>query len=593
MAQPELVRGRPGTGIVLGASLLPYRCALMSLYTTDPTNIDSRLSKSVAGPQCFTKTRNSRHQAHAVPRGYCSLPNSSMSSPSSRSPSVEAMKAIITRAIPNATIESMQPLPPARPQRDARIKISDDRVLMLTIPPSSMLRLLRSEQWLVLSEALVIPWICKTALERASRDKRISIQYLVDTVPQEPQYSTPTNKTTDMGRPQLSDESLLGYLPTLIAHSSSAVELGSAFNLTEPSRGVTIQSLSQKMSETERTSVEYQKGQLIRRISSFNAPNSKFGPVVAVIGSSSLTTDTNAATAVGSGGVDNWQKAFLSLVEGTLRDGEDLAVTISYSLIRHHMHRLSHFLNAVTQSRLVVLDAGSDTNVTVLRSATTGGYGGFDSSSGSRPDLVPNTQGKNTKIGKGGKSGDWAKEKKESGVNLEKSREEQKAASDVNFPTKQTLGKSDIIVTGLRDWSNCIFGDPLVTAVFSEEPSSELLRGFRQQTLPSIASSSLGVGIQRLSSPTPDDLIEDRENASVRLLLYECYHATVCVIKQFYRPTVADGTKREMEARRRLAAVLNKLAEVDENATKRPRTASVEIWPAKRAKPNTGVGGVG
>ena len=82
--------------------------------------------------------------------------------------------------------------------------------------------------------------------------------------------------------------------------------------------------------------------------------------------------------------------------------------------------------------------------------------------------------------------------------------------------------------------------------------------------------------------------MEDRANAAVRLLLYECYHATTSVVRQFYRPD-AGSAARELTARRRLAAVLARLGEVEEAAIgKRPRRASGDAWPSwppvKRAR---------
>ncbi|KAK6069194.1 hypothetical protein SCUP234_10842 [Seiridium cupressi] len=486
-----------------------------------------------------------------------------MNSPPTRSPSVEAIKAVVSRAVPNVSIESIRLLNPARLQRDVCVTISNGKTLVLTIPPPSMLRLLRSEQWLVLSEALVIPWICRRASEHAAKYKRISIQYLIEADPLQNKSAARTD--TSSRRPQTPGQYLIEYLPNLIAHSSASVELGTAFNLTEAPRGILVNSLPRALADAERMVVEYQKGQLVRRISNFSAPNAKFGPVTAVLGPHTPSADSSTATPVGPGGVNSWSKAFLALVESTLRDGEDLAVTISYSLIRHHLNRLSDLLDAVTRSRLVVLDAGSDGNVLVSRRTDAEAKG-----------IV--------------RSRSWT----QTGQSVKREDPEKVDWSVIkgNLERKQTIEASGATVTGLRDWSNCIFGDPLMTSVFSEEPSTEFIRGFRQQPpspspSPSSSPSSATTNIPRISSPPPDDLVEDRENAPIRLLLYECYHATACVVRQFYRPTGADSTRREMAARRRLAAALNKLAEVDENITKRPRKGSVDIGPVKKPKSAT------
>ncbi|KAK6194253.1 autophagy protein atg9 [Pestalotiopsis sp. IQ-011] len=308
-------------------------------------------------------------------------------------------------------------------------------------------------------------------------------------------------------------------------------------------------------------------------MSSLKGPSSKFGPVVAVLGQHAPPTDTNSATGlVGSGGTDSWSKAFLAMVEGILRDGEDLAVTISYSLIRHHVKRLGHLLGAVTQSRLVILDACCDTNVLVHRRTRS------ETRSGTTHDTRTSTT-------------------RRAPAHVDTSEEDSSRSRHWETLVGRTTSAADtdqdphvgLSVSGLRDWSNCIFGDPLMAEVFNDDPPADFIRGFRQQpprgktTAPTTSSPSSHTS--RASSPPPDDLIEDRENASSRLLLYECYHATHAVVKQFHRPAGTDGTRREMEARRRLAAVLNRLAEVDDNVAKRPRSGSLDdMWPMKKSK---------
>lgn len=374
----------------------------------------------------------------------------------------------------------------------------------------------------MLSEALIIPWIARTASEQAPRDTRVSIQYLLSAGSYEGDSSRPASIGQDATQHQSPGQALARRLPVLIAHSPSCPELGTAFNLIEPTRGYPILSLREPLAAIERKSAGFQKGQLVRQISALRSPNYKFGPVVAVLSPSYAPAGPgNTGTSDGSG-VESWGTAFLAMVEGILRDGEDLAVMMSYSLIRHHMQRLGHLLNAVTQPRLVVLDAGDDANVLVSLSEADG-PGGMETRT--------------------------------------------------------------ISVTGLRDWSNCIFGDPLMTSIFCEDDNADFLDGFQTPQPPSPTMGDAG-------SPqgTPgESIIEDHENAHVRLMLYECYHAAVCVVKHFHRPAGPNGTRREMEARRRLASVLNRLAVIDEEVmSKRPRTVSVDIWPAKKPKPGGG-----
>jgi hypothetical protein len=460
-----------------------------------------------------------------------------------RPPSPESVKAAIGHALPTPSIVSIQILPSSRLQRDLSVVLSDGRRLVLTLPPPPTLRLLRSEQWLVLSEALIIPWIGKTVLGQVPRDARISISYLIGAESPGASPSRPKNVQQEPSPHPIPGQALLHQLPALVAHSPFSPELGMAFNLVEPSRGTPISSLSESLAAVERRAVEYQKGQLVRRISSFKSPNAKFGPAVAILGSSLPPAGPGGTvTPLGPGGVESWATAFFAMVEGVLRDAEDLAVTISYSLIRHHMQRLGHFLDAVTQSRLVVFDAGSDANVLVSRH-TKPNYdedGSVDASLARGVAVSP------------GKAGEA------------------------------------ISVTGLHDWSSCIFGDPLMASIFYEDDNAEFLDGFRTPLSSAPSPTMSAMQITRIVTPPPDalgeSLIEDREHAHVRLLLYECYHAIVCIVKHFYRPTGPDSTRREMEARRHLVTVLNKLAGVDESAGKRPRTASVDVWPVKKPR---------
>ncbi|ORY67091.1 uncharacterized protein BCR38DRAFT_482730 [Pseudomassariella vexata] len=454
---------------------------------------------------------------------------------------------------------------------------------MLTLPPSPGLRLLRSEQWLLLSEELLINWILETSLERAPKDAKVSIQSLLDTTTGKGSLSKLATRDMHSNRSSATRKSpLLEYIPAVVSSSASSPKLGSAFNMLEPTRGTSMFGLDKPLTRAERRSVDFQKGQLIRRISSMKAPNAKFGPVVAVIGAPSPVSTQHGTpmSLVGSGGVETWTQAFLSMVEGILRDGEDMAVMMSYSLIRSHVQRLSHLLDAVTESRLVVLSAVNDDNLLVSRGTASRGIdeAGTKLSRGSAVNSstrggAPRRKGRDDKPD-------------ELGCESESTNNEEYD----DHPPEPT----NLAVTGLRDWSSSIFGDPLLASVFSQNPSADFLRGFHQ---PVKDGTEPPANTRKRDTPPlghshgDDGIIQDLENAPIRLLLYECYHAAVCVIKQFYRPAGAASTKREMEARKRLANVLSRLEDVDDMACKRPRRASVtcmEKWPIKRPKSTEG-----
>ncbi|PQE14500.1 Aminoglycoside phosphotransferase protein [Rutstroemia sp. NJR-2017a BBW] len=131
-------------------------------------------------------------------------------------------------------------------------------------------------------------------------------------------------------------------------------------------------------------------------------------------------------------------------------------------------------------------------------------------------------------------------------------------------------------VTGLRSWSQGVFGDPLLSSVF-ENPSASFLEGWNS------------------SAESSEPLIEDPANADVRLLLYRCYRAVVGIVTEYYRPQ-PDSSRRELENRRNLTSALADLEKVDvavNDALKRARSMSISVdrERAKRVKTSSGGGG--
>jgi hypothetical protein len=197
-----------------------------------------------------------------------------------------------------------------------------------------------------------------------------------------------------------------------------------------------------------------------------------------------------------------WSKAFHGLLEGILRDGEDKAVLLPYEVIRTHYKRSSYHLDSVSLPRLLVLDIGNDRNVMVER--------GLD---------------------------------------------EEGAAKTPSGGVK---------LTGLRSWSQGIFGDPLLADCF-DDPSEGCLEGWREGG---------------------EDIIEDGENTQVRMLLYGCFRAVVAIVTEHYRPQ-SDSSRRELEGRRKLTSVLAELEKLGApvgDAPKRSRSLSSDAESSKRQK---------
>ena len=557
----------------------------------------------------------------------------------------EFMRSAIKHAVPDVKVESIRPLPCDPSQRVFAVDVSDGRTLMFALSPSPTLRLLRSEKWLALTNLLVVRWLRAVSESAAGADGKAPPDdlSLVDKIGSRPVKSKRHARTRSTDAPK---RAVLPYVPAPISNSSPTTELGPTFfNLTEPSDGIPVSRLPRPLTAHEREAIDFQTGRLIRRLSEVRSPNGTFGPAIAVLGPRHASQQQHGSQSInsgGSGGAGTWTRAFHSLLESILRDGEDMAVTMSYAPIRYHFRRLAHLLDAVTVSRLVVLDAGDDDNLLVsgaLKEAST----------------VQRTQNDQTETRTpSGETIGLGKQDNE-GVRSERTIEAEIQGSGANIPPSR---QPDLTVTGLWDWSNTVFGDPLFATVFTRETSPEFLRGFRQQPPRSRSptpSSGLIPGAKRekasynkdledelapdaemshfnkhnepknsrssdkdndeetssasadrddkgdLETPDSDsiddeendddeydDVVEDRANAAVRLLLYECYHATTSVVRQFYRPD-AGSAARELAARRRLAAVLARLGEVEEAAVgKRPRRASGDAWPAwppiKRAR---------
>ena len=453
----------------------------------------------------------------------------------------QAVRSLLSGVNPSLSVRELEAVPSSRVQLQYNVKVSDGPSLLLTLPPPAVMRLLRSEELVVESEIAVLKWLTGSATETKNRAGQREGQA---------HGSRSLNAKTSKGSyGQAASKALLEYLPVLVRHGSIDENLAIEYNLSRPPRGVAISSLSRPLSHRERKAVSFQTGQLLRRISTQLSPNGRFGlaaDVLSVPPSTALQQRLEGGLNSSRGG-SSWSIAFQSMLESVLRDAEDLSVMLSYGAIRRHADRFEHFLDAVREPRLVVIDAGEDPNTLVLRPRQR------EESCLSRSK---NTKEKVKPLRPKGR----APEKRECS---EESSEEPDMTSDdeEGYDSETNHGRSQIEVTGLRQWSNCIFGDPLMAQILTHHPLPDLWHAL----------------------DTPDSLIEDEPHAHIRLLLYECYHAVVAVVREFYRPQpVADA---ELVARKQLACVLRRLDELDdEGIVRRRRRCSGEVSPAKRAR---------
>ncbi|RSL41379.1 hypothetical protein CEP53_012782 [Fusarium sp. AF-6] len=492
--------------------------------------------------QCVAQTCNLvRDNIPRSARDFFSVDSSTASSSTPKSmaaaPPERSVLSLLNGISPRLSVQELEVVPSARLQRLYNVKVTEGPSLLLALPPPTVMRLLRSEKSSIGSEAAVLKWLSAVAREKktspASGSKESSGRTRGG--------SSSSERTT---------HSLSGYLPILVRHESIGGGLAVEYNLSRPSRGVAVSALSNPLTHRERRVVDFQVGQLLRRISTQVSPTRRFGIAADVLSVPPSVVHNPARRLEGglheSRGAESWRVAFHNLMEAILRDGEDLTIMLNYSTIRRHFYRFEHLLDTVTEPRLVVLDAGEDSNTLVMRPG--------EGANGSQGKII-------------------SVQKTSGGTERGQRRSEDDSAvdSDDDEDDKEyTISKGQIEVTGLRQWSNCIFGDPLLASVFSKRPrpSQDFWRGF-DKPLP---------GDER--DPT---LIEDTPNAHIRLLLYECYHAVVSLVGEFYRPQ-NDGGKRELAARKHLGSVLARLEELDDSGGQRRRRMSGEMSPAKRPR---------
>ncbi|RYP30074.1 hypothetical protein DL767_006425 [Monosporascus sp. MG133] len=490
----------------------------------------------------------------------------------------EIIKAVINKAVPDVKLISVQPIPSTRLQRVYSVTVTDGRSLMLTLSPPWTLKLLRSELHLVATNFIITKFLLN---EKTIGDRRVSrAESTHGSV--SPAESTDTARTANQpekGKQParvralgVSQTFVLPPIPRVIYFSPWVAELGSSFNLFEPTEGIPLAYFPEPpTTAAERESIDFQVGRLIRGLAEVTSPNGMFGPAVAVIAPNTASLRPPALRA--APGSRSWAKAFHSLLEAILRDGEDVAVTMSYNAIRTYFDRYSDILDAVKIPRLVVPDASDDTNILVSRTPAHTKENPY-----SRSEQVHSSEESTTPSSTG--DHDLAEN------------EEQPTASDKQTTSNDAASArnpSNIAVTGIWDWGNAVYGDPLFATAFNQEASSEFLRGFRLSPRADRSPRSRKTSKrsrdednrQEDDSDQDDenDIIEDRDNAPIRLLLYECYHAIVGIVTQFYQPGPDSNTK-ELAARRRLAAALVALNEVGEAAVgKRPRRVSGDTWP--------------
>lgn len=459
-------------------------------------------------------------------------------------PPTSQLRALIKSVAPKFVGADLAPVSSVRPQVQFIVTAPDADVLMLSLspPPTS---LLRSERLLIPSEALLLQWLTNDGWPAHRHGAGPS--------------QTVRGKNVATGPvSRLQRRLLQQFLPGLIEHGLTGLVGNAEYVMTRPVAGTVLASLVPQLGEAERKSVDFQVGQLLRRISSQQSPNGKFGTAVAVLSPESAAPGMprRRATLLDlHSRHDLWSEAFLSIMEATLRDAEDFNVSIQYAAVRGHVNCFTHFLDAVTCPRLVAIDAGEDTSTLVSPASSPQAHEKGQLCTGAQETYQQSSQ--SPPFG-------------------------ERSPFDAKGTPRSTRppGPESMRVTGLRDWSNCIFGDPLLTSVLSRDASPEIWDRFQsplQERLVDLADMQL-------------QSLDDAQNAGVRRLLYECHHAVTAIVREYCR-RYDDGDDREMPARKRLTQALRALDNLDDAGKEKSSLPCAEMSPAKRPKSNDDLAG--
>ncbi|RCI11532.1 hypothetical protein L249_7484 [Ophiocordyceps polyrhachis-furcata BCC 54312] len=443
------------------------------------------------------------------------------------------LHGLIKSAASKFTAADFHQLPSAKPQTKFFATTSDAETLLLSLAPRAT-ALLRCERSLILSEAALLRWLAGVGDEsRPTNDTHLLRQ---------PGLMTARRDMDRRRVPDTEPQPLRSYLPSLLEHGPAWNGRHGEYILTIPVAGMTVASLAPPLSMAERKCVDFQIGQLLRRMSSLQSPNGKFGTAVAVLSPAPTVSDVHWGRTITSdlnSCHDQWSDAFLCMLESALRDAEDFRVAIRYEAVRDHVGRFRHFLDAVTHPCLVAIDAGEDaiTLVSTLPDIHHQDDRRSLSDSESRKQLNDSAHGQSSLDTRGATR------------------------------LKARPARASIRVTGIQEWSNCVFGDPLFASVLSRNVSPEIWNGFKSPL------QGHGVG----------EPLDDMASARIRRLLYECHHAVTTIVREYCRRR-SDSDDRELPARKRLTQVLRILDGLDDFGRERRPHPSGDTSPAKRTK---------
>lgn len=135
-------------------------------------------------------------------------------------------------------------------------------------------------------------------------------------------------------------------IPQLYHYDPHGRLWGSAYLVRQYMSGKSLAEMEGELTSQQRAGIDRHLGFLVSTIGQNAAP--RFGSLQQV--------------AFGAGKT-SWRETFCTLLEGTLRDAEDMFIHLPYSEIRHELTRLAPALEDVSLPRLVVVDFGRPSHI--------------------------------------------------------------------------------------------------------------------------------------------------------------------------------------------------------------------------------------
>ncbi|KAJ6788868.1 hypothetical protein PWT90_00078 [Aphanocladium album] len=435
----------------------------------------------------------------------------------------ESLGKVITNAVPGTQIRSLHAIASPGLHQFYRATLHDGAVILCSLPLSRNRRMLRCEYGSVRSEAAILQWLT----------------WLCEGRPRLGSSKSPVVDFEDKKelRNRLRAQALSNYLPKLLDHGTAGSMQRLQYNVISPSPGKVLTSLSSPLTAAERSSVDFQIGQMLRAISLIRSPTSQFGSAETIVPPvperSSMEQRRDSVQTIGES-FTRWSDAFGELLHSAIQDAQACQITASYDRMRRFHRRFTHVLDAVVEPRLVLVDAGLDKNVLVS-------------------------------VQKSESDGSHASDSDISSSN--------KSSSSGRSDTSSRKA-SDAKVTGLREWVKPIFGDPLLSAVLCQSTlSKHVVQGFCSPLVDTLDDMD----------EVAEGLSQKRQYPQIRLNLYRIYHALNAISIEYIRRD--DGSDpRELRARKTLVDALQELEVLDEVETSKRRRRRLELAPSKRPR---------